>query len=281
MSPKKRYTFTLDESLIQEIDRFIDNDQIRSRSEAVEKFLKSYLSEKKSAVILSGGQAKNLFIPELNTYRPLIKLKNGKTLIEDSIFKIRSAGWEIIYIIGMGTILKEIYNIIRNGEDYGVKITYIEEHEPLGTAKTLQMVQNFIRSDFLVIPADTYFDLNLSSLLDYHFKYQATATFAIYSRTIFDSKYKGVVEMEGPLITSHEEKPEHPTSHLIKTFITIFSPEIFEYIPTGSMKYSLENDVIPNLINERKCFGYLVSGDWFNIHDNNDYKQLQEYLLKK
>lgn len=279
LSPKKRFTFTLDQNLISEVDRYIDGENIRSRSEAVEKFLRSFLAEKKSAVILAGGLPDKLLIQELDIYRPLISLPSGLTLIEDSVLKIRSAGWENVFIIGMGPLLTEIYNVLRNGENFGVNISYVEERDALGTAKTLQQVQNLIKSDFLVVPADTYFDLNLSSLLEYHLSYHATTTFAIYSRTIFDSKYKGVVEMEGPLIISHEEKPQKPSSHLIKTFIGIFSPEIFEFIPSGPIKYTLENDVIPNLIKERKCFGYLVSGDWFNIHNKNDFDQLTKFLL--
>ena len=277
---KKKYSFSLSDSIVKEVDRYIDSEQIRSRSEAIEKFLREYLSERKTAVILAGGNPENLIVNELNQYRPLLVLKNNKTLIEDSILKIRSAGWENIFIIGMNKLLTEIYNVLRNGDDYGVKITYIEERETLGTAKTLQLIQNQIKSDFLVVPADTYFNLNLSSFLEYHIKHQATATFAIYSQTTFDSKYKGVVEMEGPLIVSHIEKPEHPTSHLIKTFIAIFNPEIFEYIPIGKINYSLETDVITNLIKERKCFGYLVSGDWFNIHSKNDLDKLNAFLIK-
>ena len=281
MPVKKKYSFSLSESLIKEIDRYIDGELIRSRSEAIEKFLHDYFSERKTAVILAGGDPNYLIVDELNQYRPLLVLKTKKTLIEDSILKIRSAGWENIFIIGMNPLLAKIYNILRNGDEYGVKINYIEEREALGTAKTLQLIQNYIKSDFLVIPADTYFNLNLSSFLDYHLKHQATATFAIYSQTTFDSKYKGVVEMEGPLIISHVEKPEHPTSHLIKTFIAIFSPEIFEFIPQGRLNYSLENDVIINVIKERKCFGYLVSGDWFNIHTKDDLDKLNHHLSIK
>jgi NDP-sugar pyrophosphorylase family protein len=281
LSPKKRFSFTLDQDLISEVDRYIDGENIRSRSEAVEKFLRNFLADKKSAVILAGGLSENLFISETKLYRPLITLPSNKTLIEDSITKVRSAGWENIFIIGMNPLLAELYAVLRNGENIGVKISYIEERDALGTAKTLQQVQNLIRSDFLVIPADTYFDFNLSSLLEYHLRHRATATFAIYSRTIFDSKYKGVVEMEGPLIISHEERPIKPSSHLIKTLIGVFSPEIFEFIPNGAMFYTIETDIIPNLINERKCFGYLVSGDWFNIHDNNDLIQLFQFLNKK
>lgn len=278
--PKSRVTITLNKDLISELDSFIDGKLIRSRSEAIERFLTEYLTSKKTAVVLTGGNPTNLFISELGTYRPLINV-DKEPLIKHSILKILAAGFLNIFFIGSNEILHEINKVLGNGKDLGANIEYFEEDEPLGTAKTLQKVQHKIKSDFLVIPCDTFFDFNLSQLQDFHFKENSIATFAIYSRTTFDSQYKGVVEMQGSLITKHTEQPKKPTTHLIKTLIAMFSPEIFEYIPAGKIKYTIETDVIQALINERRALGYLVSGDWFNIHEKDDFLQLKEYLKKK
>ena len=265
------------ENLLTEIDNFVDGTLIRSRSEAIEKFLLEYLAEQKSAVILIGGDPQSLWIPEIETYRPLVSI-GTHTLIEDTIFKIRAAGFETVFIVGSGTLITEVYPILRNGEDYGVTIQHIEEFDVLGTAKSLQQVQYKIKSDFLLVPGDTYFNFNLAALQEFHQKQRAISTFSIYTQTTFDSKYKGVVEMEGSLITKHTERPEHPTTHLIKTMIAMMSPEIFEYIPIGKVRYTLENHVIPDLIKERKCYGYLVAGNWFNLHSLHDLKQLHSFL---
>jgi NDP-sugar pyrophosphorylase family protein len=278
--PKQRVTLTLDKDLITEIDAFVDGELIRSRSEAIDKFLKEFLSSKKTAVILAGGDPKNLLISESDIYRPLAII-NREPLIKNSIEKIIAAGFQNILIIGSDVIVKKINKILGKGKDLGAKIEYFEEPEPLGTAKTLQKIQHKIKSDFLVVPADTFFDFNLSLLQDFHFKQQSIATFAIYTRTTFDSKYKGVVEMQGSLITSHIEQPEKPTTHLIKTLIAMFSPDIFEYIPAGKIKYTIETDVIQALINERRALGYLVSGDWFNIHTQDDLQQVENYLRNR
>lgn len=278
--PKQRVTLTLDASLVKEIDQFIDGHEIRSRSEAIESFLREYLAERKSAVILAGGDPESLWIPEMKVYRPLVSI-GARTLIEDIVLKIRAAGFENIYVVGTNPIITEIYSVLRNGKEFHVNLEYIEEREVLGTAKSLQMIQNKVRSDFLMVPADTYFDFNLSALQSFHLKQKNSATFAIYSRTTFDSKYKGVVEMNGSRITKHTERPEKPTTHLIKTMIGIINPEVFEYIPAGNVHYTLENHVIPELVRDRKCFGYLVSGDWFNLHGIDDLNQLHQFLKEK
>ena len=41
----------------------------------------------------------------------------------------------------------------------------------------------------------------------------------------------------------------------------MFFPDIFEYIPAGKINYRIEHEIIQALINERRTFGYLVSGD--------------------
>ncbi len=61
----------------------------------------------------------------------------------------------------------------------------------------------------------------------------------------------------------------------------MYSPNIFEYIPAGKIKYTIETDIIQALINERRALGYLVSGDWFNIHTKNDLQQVEDYLKKR
>ena len=278
--PKRRITITIDGDLVNDVDNYIDGSLIRSRSEAIERILKEHLAESKSAVILAGGNPKNLWITEVKTYRPLVPLL-GKTLIEDIIIKLKNAGFINIFVVGTSPLINAIYTVLRRGDDYGVKIEYLEELEVLGTAKTLQLVQNKINSDFLLVPCDTYFDFDISSLVEFHKQYHAIATFAIYSRTSFDSKYKGVVEMQGFRIISHVEKPETPTSHLIKTMIGMLNPEIFDYIPDGNVHYTIEEEVIQQLIIERRCFGYPVAGEWLNIHDSNDLKLLDQIVSLK
>ena len=128
------------------------------------------------------------------------------------------------------------------------------------------------------MPCDTYFDFNLQDLYNFHLQQDTLATFAIYSRTSFDSKYKGVVEMDGFRIISHEEKPDEPKSHLIKTMIGIISPQVFEYIPPGPVEWKIEIDLLNQLIDQKKVIGYPVAGEWYNIHTLKDLDLLKSYL---
>ncbi|MFX1282126.1 MAG: sugar phosphate nucleotidyltransferase [Promethearchaeota archaeon] len=277
MPQKTRITITIDPDIVKQIDAEIDGVLIRSRSEAIEKFVKQYLGQQRIAVILAGGNPDSLRTLETADYRPLLPI-NDKTLVEYIIDKIIAAGFQKIVIIGQSSLIKAIYSVIAPNKPLLESIEFIEESESLGTAKTLELSRSLIKNDFLIVPCDTYFDFNLQDLYNFHLQQNTLATFAIYSRTSFDSKYKGIVEMDGFRIVSHEEKPKEPKSHLIKTMIGILSPQIFEYIPPGPVEWRIEQELLSRLIEQKKVLGYPVAGEWFNIHTLQDLTMLKSYL---
>ncbi len=277
MTQKARITITIDPEILKLVDNEIDGILIRSRSEAIEKFVSRYLEQKKIAVILAGGNPDSLRTKKSGDFRPLLPI-GEKTLIEYVVEKIFSAGFQQIIIIGQSGLIKAIYSVLAPNTQLLEKIEFIEEKGSLGTAKTLELARDKIKNDFLIVPCDTFFDFNLLDLYNFHIQQEALATFAIYSRTSFDSKYKGVVELDGFHIISHEEKPKEPKSHLIKTMIGIMSPQIFEYIPLGPVEWRIEIELLSKLIDQKKVLGYPVAGEWFNVHTLEDLALLREYL---
>jgi len=146
---KKRVSLSLDSGIIKKLDSSVDGIITRSRSDAVEKILKEYITERKTAVILAGGNPKKLFIKELNIHRPLVDVGKRK-LIESIISRCREAGFVNIVVIGFSSLIAKLYEVLGNGKKYGVNITYIEESKELGSAKTLELAKKYIKTDFLL-----------------------------------------------------------------------------------------------------------------------------------
>ena len=277
---KTRITITIDPVLLDRLDSHINGKLVRSRSEVIEILLKKQLRSERTAVILAGGSIEHLSVPGTNTIRPLVTI-NSLTLIEQILHQVISAGHTRILIVGQKVTLDLIYGKIFSNRTLAEKLEFIEESQSLGTARTLENVKERVSTNFLVVPCDTYFDFNIEDLYQFHTQQNALATFAIYSRTLFDSKYKGVVELDGFRIISHDEQPDQPKSHLIKTMIVVLSDKIFEYIPAGEMVWRLEQEVINRLIVDKKAFGYPIAGNWFNIHSIEDLDQLKKHLIDK
>lgn len=276
---KKRVSLTIDSDVLKVLDKRVDGIFIKSRSDAVEKVLKEHVLEKKTAVVLAGGAPERLLVNETSVYRPLVDIGKMR-LVEYVIGECRKAGFDNIIIIGFSQVISKIYEVVGNGEKYGVNVTFIEEKRELGTAKTLELAKQYLTSDFLFLPCDSFFNFDLKKLWEFHRTHNGTVTIGIHTRTSYDWN-KGVVEMDGYNITSYEEKPKKPKTRLFSVFIGFMRPEVFNIIPPGDVSWSLQEQVFPKLASEGKLIGYPIAGDWVNVHSAKDVSNLARVMKKQ
>lgn len=265
---KVRVSLSLSEELVKEIDSRIDGLHIRSRSDAIERILKEFVTTRKTAVFLAGGDPKKLTVKKLNTIRPLVDI-GRKKLIEDIISKCREAGFVNIIIVGSSSIITKLFEVLNKGEKYGVKIIYVQETKNLGTAKTLELAREYLKSDFLFLPCDHYFDFDLKKLHEFHLINGGLVTLAVHTRRNFEWSH-GVVDMEGYKIIDFEETPKKAKTYLSSTFIGFMKNDVFNLIPPGDVQWSLQKNVFPKLAKEGKLIGYPVAGNWVNVHTKED-----------
>lgn len=275
---KTRVSLTIDEKILGEIDRSIDGIRVRSRSDAIEKILKDHLVERRTAVILAGGDPEKLLIKELGTYRPLVQIGKHR-LIEHIILKCHEGGFSNIVIVGQTPLISKIYEILGNGSKYGVNVTYVEEMKNLGSGKTLELAKQYLKSDFLFLPCDHWFNFDLRKLNEFHLSNRSTTTLAVHTHTSFDWK-TSIVEMDGYRIINYEEFPKRPKTHLVSVFIGFMNPEIFNNIPPGDVYWSLQEHIFPKLAEEGSLIGYPIAGHWVNVHTKRDVEKVLE-LSKK
>ncbi len=268
---KKRISMTISEDILRKLDSIVDGSNIRSRSEALETIAARFLEANKIAVFLGGGGEEKVKVE--GVFKPLLKIR-GKPLIVHNIEQLKSAGFRKIYFVAGGSLIGECFKVVGNGSSFGVEINYIEEKKALGNAKTLQLAENYLKSPFLVLPIDNYFDFDLSSLSRTHSMHDAVVTLAVQS-TRESLSDLGVVEMAGDQIIGYEEKPKNPKTFLTSAFISMCSPKIFDYIPKGNVKWTLQTEIFPRLVKERKLYGCMVSGTAVNIHSEKDLDKIK------
>lgn len=271
---KVRISMTISPDLLRKIDATVDGSGVRSRSEAIENALSKFVETSKTAVFLGGGDTERLMVG--GTFKPLLKI-GSKTLIEHNMEMLKKAGFRRIHFIGKAEIVGECFKLLGSGQRYGVKIEYLEEQKTLGNAKTLQMAEPLLKSSFLVLPVDNFFDFDLNYLSAAHAQNDDVATLAVQSGrgTRMDL---GAVEMIGSRIISYEENPKSPKTFLTATFIGMYSPGIFDYIPRGKVKWVLQTDVFPKLIKEGKISGCIVPGFYMNIKDGSDLDSVEAFI---
>ncbi len=268
---KVRITLSLDEQILKALDNMIDGIFIRSRSQLVEQILHEKIFSAKKTVILAGGHPQELFIPSEKVYRPLAPIK-GKPLIEHTLQLLKAEKHVDIIIVGHPDVLASIYRVVGTGAQYQLRIQYVEEKEPRGSAMTLARVKNHLTSDFLLIPCDIYFDFKLSEMYEFHRQMNSVATFAVYTRRDQERKYGNTIELDGFRIIKQVREPREFSSNLVNSMVGYVSPRIFDYYPMERKVMSLVDDVLPVLMEKQLLYGYPIAGEWRNVHTKIDLK---------
>ncbi|MBI4894378.1 MAG: NTP transferase domain-containing protein [Candidatus Aenigmarchaeota archaeon] len=271
---KDRVSITLDRNVLAEVDKRVDGIYIRSRSDAIEKILRENVVDAKTAVILAGGSPEKLILKGSDVYRPLVSI-GKKSLIEDIVYKCREAGFSNIVVVGFPAVVSKLYETLGNGNKYGVSIVYIEEDKALGSAKSLERARKYLKTDFLFVPCDHWFDFDLKKLGDFHRMNGGVATLAVHSKTSFDWN-TSIVEMDGYKIVSYEEFPKKPKTHLVSMLIGFMKLEALDKIPPGEISWSLQENVFPKLAKEGVLMGYPIAGEWVNVHSRKDADKVVE-----
>ena len=261
---KTKISITINEKTLKDIDSIIDNIYIRNRSQAIEHLARNSLGENKTAVILLGGNEKRLKLSE-KEYRPTVKIKNN-AVIEHAIKKLRENNFKTIFIVARSSLLTKLFEMLKDGTNYGVKISYIEEKSSGGTADSLRLLKGKINSNFLVVYGDIIFNkINIDELWNDHIKQNAIAT--IMLTTSSKPSEKGTVKVEGNKVLTFAQKPKKSDIYLVFSPIFISEPQIFEY--SGS---SLELNVFPELAEKGLLNGHLSSEREVHVHNNKDLR---------
>jgi hypothetical protein len=154
-------------------------------------------------VIMAGGKGTRLHPQTENCPKPLLPVA-GKPILEHIINRAKAQGFShfILAIHHLGHMIEEYFG---NGDALGVKIEYLREESPLGTAGALSLLDPLPETSFVVTNGDVLTDIDYGELLDFHMQHNATATMAV--RVHEWQNPFGVVETEGVEITGYEEKP--------------------------------------------------------------------------
>ena len=259
---KKKISITINEKTLKDIDSIIDNIYIRNRSQAIEHLARNSLGENKNAVILLGGNEEKLRISD-NEYSATAKVKNSR-VIEMAIKKLRENNYKTIFIVARHNILTKLFEILKDGTEYGAKINYIEEKNSGGTFDSLKLLKGKINANFLAVYGDIIFNkINIEELWNDHIKFNAIAT--IMLTTSSKPSEKGTVKVEGNKVLNFTQKPKQSDIYLVFSPIFIAEPEIFDY--SGA---SLEFDIFPKLAEKGLLNGHLSSEKEVHVHSKKD-----------
>ena len=194
------------------------------------------LSYPNAVVIMAGGRGKRLLPYTKDCPKPML-LVDGKPILEILIDQCKEYGFINIYI-SVNYLKEKIINHFKDGSKWGVKINYLIEDEPLGTAGSLKMLPRTLNEPFLVINGDVLTKIELQHILSFHNEHKAEATICVRDHEI--SVPFGVVETDGAMLSAFAEKPIY--KYLVNAGVYVINPSILKIIEEG------EDTDMPNLL---------------------------------
>lgn len=125
-------------------------------------------------VIMAGGKGTRLQLLTKALPKPMFPILN-KPILEYQIDSLKKSGiTDITFIIGhLGSVIQSYFG---DGTSHGVRLRYIVEEKPLGTAGALYYLKDQIMDDFFFIFGDLLLDIDWKRFMDFHKSHTAWIT---------------------------------------------------------------------------------------------------------
>ncbi|MBM3271509.1 MAG: NTP transferase domain-containing protein, partial [Candidatus Sericytochromatia bacterium] len=172
--------------------------------------------------------------------------------------------------VSVGYLAPLIQNFFGDGSALGLRIDYLHEAEPLGTAGPLARLGP-VSETILVVNGDLLTTIDLTQMLAFHRETGAVATIAARQRDVYVDF--GVLEIADDRLAAYVEKP---TLHYwVSMGLNLLEPEAVAAVPREG-RYDL-----PALMEGLRTAGkpvacYRTDAYWLDIGRVDDYERAQE-----
>jgi NDP-sugar pyrophosphorylase family protein len=234
------------------------------------------------AIILAAGFGTRMKEYTKNLPKPMLLL-NNKPMIEYTIRQLAAHGITEI-AINLHYHADKIFQHFGDGEKFGVKIAYIHEDAPSGTAGGVKKLSNFLidADNIIVIYGDIITDLNYTDFLNAHLQHQKMATICVHKRL----KSNSIIEFNSYMqITSFIERPDeqillkHTNEFWVNSAIYCFKPEILNYIIKDTIQ-DFPTDVFPRIIAINELFAYKLNAKRYAIDSEEKYLEAKANITQ-
>jgi mannose-1-phosphate guanylyltransferase len=231
------------------------------------------------ALILAGGKGTRLRPLTVYTPKPVVPVCNRPFLLYQ-LDTLRRAGVTDV-TLSLSYQPHKIEQQLDDGSDYGVKITYTVEPQPMGTAGAYKFAQDLIREPTVVFNGDIVTDLDLRAVIRQHNERRAVATVVL--APVENPAVYGVVETgEDGRVRSFSEKPraDEISVNTINAGTYILDPKVLDLIPADE-SYSFEYNLFPDLLQRgERFYAHVPDGAyWLDIGAPARYLQVHHDIL--
>jgi mannose-1-phosphate guanylyltransferase len=222
------------------------------------------------AVILVGGEGTRLRPLTSTVPKPVVPLVD-RPFIAFMLDWLCKHGIDDV-IMSCGFLATSVRNVLGDGSAHGVRLRFVEEPDPRGTAGALKFAEPMLDERFLMLNGDVLTDLDLTKQIAQHEQSAAKATLALVP--VADPSAYGLVHLnDDRSVRDFVEKPSPDAidTNLISAGAYVLEREILELVPPDR-NVSIEREVWPRLIGDG-LYGFPAESYWLDIGTPERYLQ--------
>lgn len=236
----------------------------------------------KKGIILAGGLGTRMSPITKSVNKQLLPIYD-KPLIYYPLSVLMLAGIKDILIIVNKGQISQFKKILRNGENFGIKIQYKEQIKPYGLPEAFIIGEKFINNEniALILGDNFFYAQSLTKTLQLATKLKVGAK--VFLHPVSNPKLYGIATIKNKKILSLTEKPLKTKSNLAITGLYFFDKKAVEF--SKMLKPSSRNELeIVDLLNKYKKRKQLKAeflgrgGAWLDAGSIDDYHDTTSFV---
>jgi mannose-1-phosphate guanylyltransferase len=219
-------------------------------------------------ILLVGGFGTRLKPLTSESPKPMLPVA-GIPVTEHQVLAAQKAG---IHTLVLATsYLSEVFTpYFGDGSQWGMKILYAVEKEPLGTGGAIRNAAQMLNLESLgdepivIFNGDVLSRHSIAEQIKFHQAHSADATLHLIE--VADARAFGCVPTDSDgRVTAFLEKMDNPVTNSINAGCYVFHPSVLHRIPLGEV-VSIERETFPALVaSGRPVFGYKEQAYWLDV----------------
>jgi D-glycero-alpha-D-manno-heptose 1-phosphate guanylyltransferase len=226
-----------------------------------------------TGAILAGGMGTRLRACVADRPKVLAPVR-GRPYLTYLLDQLAAAGLrEVVLLTGyLGDMVRTVL-----GETYaGILLAYSREPSPLGTAGAVRLALPCVASSaVMLLNGDSFCDVDLPKLWDFHCRQQAEVTMTLSS--VADTARYGRVRIARDTVECFEEKQATSGAGWINAGVYLLNRDRIVEIPSGR-PVSLERDMLPVWAGRGCVRGFRCTGRFLDIGTPESYAEAETFF---